>query len=238
MVEQETGKDRYAFFSVHDDAKDEGLLDFARGLLATGNWRFIASGGTKTFLADKGGFEVIDFADMLIEAFVRQAMAGGITFSEKPEDVPLMIKRMRERGMDFGAIMHHKVVTLSRELGAMLLGDDSPEEVADREKLFVPRVDLLYCCFYPLQRAIATPGITWDEVVKQTDIGGPNMAREAAKGGRIAICDQADLPVVLEQLRQGGIERKTLMRLQAKAEGTVGQYCTASAMYHYDLAAA
>ena len=47
-------------------------------------------------------------------------------------------------------ILGHKVVTLSREIHAALLADDSPEERIELAKIGIPKIDLGYVNLYPL----------------------------------------------------------------------------------------
>ena len=89
-------------------------------------------------------------------------------------------------------ILGHRVVTLSREIHAALLATDSPEDQAELDRLGVPRIDLVYVNFYPLQEEIEKPGSTLESVIEKTDIGGPTLLRSAAKGRRITLCRPQD----------------------------------------------
>src|SRR3989344_2240264 len=79
-------------------------------------------------------------------------------------------------------MLGHRVVTLSRELHAGLLSTEA--DAAELEKLGVPRIDLVYVTLYPLEKTIADPKATPDDVLEKTDIGGPTLLRAAAKGRR------------------------------------------------------
>ncbi|MFA6095321.1 MAG: bifunctional phosphoribosylaminoimidazolecarboxamide formyltransferase/IMP cyclohydrolase, partial [Candidatus Paceibacterota bacterium] len=46
-------------------------------------------------------------------------------------------------------ILGHRVVTLSREIHAGLLSRDIPEDVAELERLGIPRIDLVCVDLYP-----------------------------------------------------------------------------------------
>ncbi|MEK7653139.1 MAG: hypothetical protein AAB358_01495 [Patescibacteria group bacterium] len=230
MTGNATARQKVALLSVYSK---EGIVDFASQLVSLG-WQILASGGTCRHL-QRAGVEVGDVADMLLESFVIQAQLGGITFSEKPDDIPMMMRRMRESGMDAGAILGHRVVTLSREVHAGLLARDCEEDQSELDRLGILRIDLVCCDFYPLAAEIAKPDATIESVVEQTDIGGPTMVRSAAKGGRIVICDPADRQTVIDQLRQNGnVDEKTRQYLRAKAEYIVAGYCLDSARFHSD----
>ncbi|MFA5810071.1 MAG: hypothetical protein WC935_07025 [Thermoleophilia bacterium] len=131
-----------------------------------------------------------------------------------------------------GAILGHKVVTLSRELHAGLLAD-LETELAELESLGLLYIDLVCVDLYPLQEAIRNPEATPASVRKDTDIGGPTMLRSGAKGQRIVICDLADRDRVLDWLEAGEPDREAFItELVAKAEATVASYCLDSGRYH------
>ncbi len=132
-------------------------------------------------------------------------------------------------------ILRHKVVTLSREIHAALLADESEEERAELARIGVPRIDLVYVNLYPLEDEIANPNRTLASVLEKTDIGGPTMLRSAAKGRRIVICKPVHLEIVIDRIRQGSAwDPRFISFLVAEAEGRVAQYCKTSRQFHYD----
>ncbi|MFA6100487.1 MAG: hypothetical protein WCX08_02995 [Candidatus Buchananbacteria bacterium] len=151
-------------------------------------------------------------------------------------------RHLREAGLEVkdvadlvggGAILGHRVVTLSREVHAGLLARDCQEDRDELARLNIPRIEMVCCDFYPLAEEIAKAGVTVDAVVEQTDIGGPTMVRSAAKGGRIVICDPEDRALVTESLKTiGDVDAKTRQYLRAKAEAIVSGYCLDAARFH------
>lgn len=133
-------------------------------------------------------------------------------------------------------ILGHKVVTLSREIHAALLADNTPEEQAELDKIGVPRIDLVYVNLYPLAEEIAKPSCTLASVLEKTDIGGPTMLRSAAKGRRIVLHHQMQLRWVLALLKERAPEDTAnpvfISELVASAENAVSEYCALSADYH------
>lgn len=134
-------------------------------------------------------------------------------------------------------ILGHRVVTLSRELHAALLATDSDEDQAELRRLGVPRIDLVYCNFYPLENAIAASDSTRERVIEQTDIGGPTMLRSAAKGGRMVVSDYHQFPLVLRWAngyfaQNPGLELQVRSALVSIAERRVAEYCACSSVYH------
>jgi len=187
--------------------------------------------GTRTALISvfrKGG--ITDFAGELV-SLGWQILASGGTCRHLHE-AGIEVKDVADL-VGGGAILGHRVVTLSREVYAGLLVRDCKEDRDELQRLGIPRIDLVCCDFYPLSDEIAKPGATVESVTEKTDIGGPTMVRAAAKGGRIVICDPADRQVVLDRLRQqGDISSELRQNLRAKAEYLVARYCLDSARFH------
>ena len=139
-------------------------------------------------------------------------------------------------------ILGHRVVTLSREIHAALLAEDTSEDNAELARIGVPRIDLVYVNLYPLEAEIARPGATMRDVIEKTDIGGPTLLRSAAKGRRLVICRPEDIEKVMDYIMgmrapmvRPHMEAKAerfVSLLVAIAEAEVGKYCSHSAMYH------
>jgi phosphoribosylaminoimidazolecarboxamide formyltransferase/IMP cyclohydrolase len=132
-----------------------------------------------------------------------------------------------------GAILGHRVVTLSREIAAGLLADKhSEQDMAEMAKLKLPIIDLVCVDMYPLEEAIAKTGSTERDVIEQTDMGGPMLLREAAKGRRIAVSHVEQRSAVLEWLKAGRPDEAKFVRdLAARAEYEVARYVSISAQY-------
>jgi len=123
---------------------------------------------------------IVEFAKKLVELGWKILSSGGT--AKKLAEAGVAVKDVAEL-VGGGAILKHRVVTLSRELHAGLLTDtNDPEQVAEMENLSLPIIGMVVCDFYPLSDAIAKPGATVESVVEMTDIGGPTMVRSAAKG--------------------------------------------------------
>ncbi len=139
-----------------------------------------------------------------------------------------------------GAILGHRVVTLSREVHAGLLARDVMEDREELEKLKIPFIDLVCVDLYPLQQQISesanqliSKAEARNAILEKTDIGGPTMLRSAAKGRRIVVAEANDREKVIEWLKKGEPDREEFISsLCAKAEYIVADYCLASARYH------
>lgn len=142
-----------------------------------------------------------------------------------------------------GAILGHKVVTLSREIAAGLLADLNDEkEMEEMRRLGHPIIHLVCQDSYPLEEEIAKPDATPATVLSQTDIGGPNMLREAAKGarllseaaqgGRIVLSVAKQRQQVLEWLRAGRPnESEFILWLANRAVYEAARYAMIEAKY-------
>lgn len=176
---------------------------------------------------DKSG--IAEFAHALIEGGWHIYSSGGtakalLAAGIKTTDVAELVGG--------GAILGHRVVTLSREIHAGLLARDTPEDRAELERLGIPFIDLVCCDLYPLESEIAKPGSTPSSVLEQTDIGGPTMLRSAAKGRRIVVANMRQRQKVLDWLAQGEPDAEAYRtHLAAAAESTVASYVLASARY-------
>ena len=115
---------------------------------------------------------IVEFAKALVAMDWKILASGGT--AKKLSEAGVPVKDVAEL-VGGGAILKHRVVTLSRELHAGLLADENdPEQVAEMQKLGLPIIRMVVCDFYPLADEIAKPGATVELVVEQTDIGGPS----------------------------------------------------------------
>ena len=177
---------------------------------------------------DKNG--IVDFAKELVGLGWEILASGGTAKALTDAGIPVTDVASLVGG---GAILGHRVVTLSREIHAGLLATDSPADVAELAKLNIPRIDLVCVDLYPLKEEIAKPGSTRESVIEKTDIGGPTMIRSASKGRRIVICDPKDRMKVVEWLKAGKPDEHNFINsLCAKSEAVVADYCLTSARYH------
>ncbi len=140
-----------------------------------------------------------------------------------------------------GAMLGHRVVTLSRELHAALLADAlKPEDLNELVEKHIPFIDIVRVDFYPLQKTIGEVVLyapnreeAIRQVVEGTDIGGPTMVRSGAKGLRVVICRAQDMEIVLEELKETkAVSTATRQHLRARAEYEVAKYVGMSAEFH------
>lgn len=131
-----------------------------------------------------------------------------------------------------GEILGHKVVTLSREIYAGILADDSPEQAGELKKLNIPRIDLVCVDMYPLASEIEKKDSTEESVIEKTDVGGPTLLHAAAKGRRIVLSRASQRQEVIDWLKAGKPNQKEFLKaLSATAEYEVADYMITSAKY-------
>ncbi len=209
---------RNALISVSDK---ENIVEFAKRLVAL-DFNIIASGGTAKIL-EANGVKVTSTAKV-INVYARDLL--------KKNKIKITPEIEHALG---GAILDHRVVTLSREIhGGILARKDHLEELS---KLMIPWIDLVCVDFYPFEKTITKPGITMYEAIEQDDVGGPTMIHSAAKGaqeGRIVIGDPKDRELVLTLMEQSADKDLTVEKkneLASKADYIVSKYCMMVSTY-------
>src|SRR6266850_5932433 len=85
----------------------------------------------------------------------------------------------------FPEILDGRVKTLHPKVHGGLLGirnnSDHRRQMAEQQ---INPIDLVVVNLYPFEETAAKPGIEFDEVIENIDIGGPSMIRSAAKNFR------------------------------------------------------
>lgn len=131
-----------------------------------------------------------------------------------------------------GAILGHRVVTLSREVHSGLLADlNSATDLAELEALKIPVIHLVAVDMYPLEEEIKNPSSTAETIREKTDIGGPTMLRAAAKGKRIVLSAPEQRESVLKWLQEGRPDEAAFLEsLAERAEYECARYIMLSAL--------
>ncbi len=186
-----------------------GLADFAGEILeAAPQLRFFSTGGTFRAL--------------------REALAESERVSE--------ISEYTGQPETHGGL----VKTLDWRIYLGILGESHNEHhIADRERTGAKLFDLIVVNLYPFQESIGASGGDLEKARSNIDIGGPTMIRAAAKNfPRVAVvCDPADYPRVLEEVRStgGALSLSTRFHLARKAFAHVAEYDAAIDAYLRDL---
>src|SRR5262245_65947040 len=94
-------------------------------------------------------------------------------------------------------------------------------------RLGIQPIDVVVVNLYPFAQTAAKPGVTFDELVEQIDIGGPSMVRAAAKNFRdvLVVVDPRRYRDVLTELdRTGGPSLAFRFALAREAIQHTGRY--------------
>lgn len=165
---------------------------------------------------DKTG--IVDLARGLHELGWELVSSGGTARALSAEGLPVTSV---EEVTGSPEMLGHRVVTLHPKIHGGILADrDSAEHRADLARHRIEPIDLVVVNLYPF---MSEPSI---ELI---DIGGPAMVRAAAKNHQHVgvVCDPADYPVALGELRRDGrLSAETRRRLAAKAFERTSAYDT------------
>src|SRR5438094_4342286 len=129
----------------------------------------------------------------------------------------------------FPEMMDGRVKTLHPKIHAGILARrDHSGDVAAAHAHGIELVEVVVVNLYPFAETAKKPGVGFDELVEQIDIGGPSLVRAAAKNFRdvLVVVDPGDYPTLLEALDETPrlAFRYELMR---KALAHTGAYDTA-----------
>ena len=106
----------------------------------------------------------------------------------------------------FPEMMDGRVKTLHPLIhGGILARRGHPDDLAAAKAHSIGLIDVVVVNLYPFAETAKKPGVTFDELVEQIDIGGPSMVRAAAKNFRdvLIVVDPTDYPRLLTALEPG-----------------------------------
>lgn len=167
-------------------------------------------------VSDKRGLE--SFARGLVEQGFELVSTGGTARMLRDAGLPVLTV---EQVTGFPEILDGRVKTLHPVIHAGLLARrDLPAHEADLAAHGIQPIDLLAVNLYPFEATASRPGVTWDELIEQIDIGGVALLRAGAKNFATVtvVCDPDDYSSVLEDLRTHGevpVERRQALAIKA-----------------------
>jgi phosphoribosylaminoimidazolecarboxamide formyltransferase/IMP cyclohydrolase len=107
----------------------------------------------------------------------------------------------------FPEMLDGRVKTMHPRVHAGILARrHMPADRAALDQHGITPIDLVVVNLYPFAEAAATPGLGFDDLVEQIDIGGPSMVRAAAKNFRdvLVVVEPSDYERVLDALEAEG----------------------------------
>jgi len=145
-------------------------------------------------------------------------------------------KALREAGLavqdvsdvtGFPEMMDGRVKTLHPKVHGGLLGRAGLDDAVMVEH-GIEAIDLLVLNLYPFEAVSKKPGVTFDELIENIDIGGPAMLRSAAKNfARVAVAtDPAQYEALIGEMKtsDGALSGRTRWQLSVAAFNNVAQY--------------
>ena len=180
-------------------------------------------------VSDKAG--VTDFAKGLSQMGFEVFSTGGTKKALAEAGVP--VKGVSEI-TGFPEILNGRVKTLHPMVhGGILARRDLSSHMEELAKNNIEAISLVAVNLYPFVQTVSKEGVTLEDALENIDIGGPTMIRAAAKNfpSVIVVVDPADYTLVLEKLKQGGIDLTERKRLAQKAFQHVAIYDTAISQY-------
>src|SRR5579862_3652211 len=180
-------------------------------------------------VTDKTG--LVDFARRLAALGIELISTGGTA------------KMLREAGIavkdisdltGFPEMMDGRVKTLHPKVhGGILHIRGNAGHVASAEEHGIEPIDMVVVNLYAFEKTASKPGVHFDEVIENIDIGGPSMVRSAAKNFRdVAIVTSPDdYAAIAKEMKDSGGELglATRWRLAQRAFATTAAYDSAIA---------
>ena len=180
-------------------------------------------------VTDKTG--LVDFARKLSALGVELVSTGGTA------------KLLRESGVNvkdiseltgFPEMLDGRVKTLHPKVhGGILHRREDPKHVAAVAEHGIAPIDMVVVNLYAFEKTAAKPGVAFEELIENIDIGGPSMIRSAAKNFHdvAIVTSPSDYDSIADELsRSGGVlSHETKWRLAQKAFATTAAYDSAIA---------
>jgi phosphoribosylaminoimidazolecarboxamide formyltransferase/IMP cyclohydrolase len=126
----------------------------------------------------------------------------------------------------FPEMMDGRVKTLHPAIHAGILARrDHPDDLRAIAQHGIHPIDVVVVNLYPFADTAKKPGVTFDDLVEQIDIGGPSLVRAAAKNFRdvLIVVNPENYPRVLEAI-DGGATREFRYELMVQAFAHTAEY--------------
>ena len=179
-------------------------------------------------VSDKSG--LIPFAKGLVDRGFELVSTGGT--AKALADAGLKVVNVSDV-TGFPEMMDGRVKTLHPLIhGGILARRHHAEDLELAAKHGIGLVDIVVVNLYPFVETAAKPGIKFDDLIEQIDIGGPSLVRAAAKNFRdvMVVVSPSDYSEVLTELdRSGGPTVAFKFDLARRAFDHTGRYDTAIA---------
>jgi phosphoribosylaminoimidazolecarboxamide formyltransferase / IMP cyclohydrolase len=180
-------------------------------------------------VTDKTG--LVEFARQLANFGAELISTGGT--AKLLRDANIAVQDISEF-TGFPEMLDGRVKTLHPKVhGGILHRRDNPAHAAAVAEHSIQPIDMVVVNLYAFEKTAAKPGVAFEELIENIDIGGPSMIRSAAKNFHdvAVVTSPADYAAIAEELmRSGGtLSLETKWRLAQKAFATTAAYDSAIA---------
>jgi phosphoribosylaminoimidazolecarboxamide formyltransferase/IMP cyclohydrolase len=180
-------------------------------------------------VTDKTG--LVDFARQLSGLGIELISTGGT--AKLLRDSGIAVKDISEL-TGFPEMLDGRVKTLHPKVhGGILHRRENPAHVAAVAEHGIQPIDMVVVNLYAFEKTAAKPGVAFEELIENIDIGGPSMIRSAAKNFHdvAVVTSPADYPAIAQELTStgGALSLETKWQLAQKAFATTAAYDSAIA---------
>jgi phosphoribosylaminoimidazolecarboxamide formyltransferase/IMP cyclohydrolase len=180
-------------------------------------------------VTDKSG--LVDFARRLADLGIELISTGGT--AKLLRDSRIAVKDISDL-TGFPEMLDGRVKTLHPKVhGGILHRRENPAHTTAVAEHGIQPIDMVVVNLYAFEKTAAKPGVAFEELIENIDIGGPSMIRSAAKNFHdvAVVTSPADYPAIAEELARsgGGLALETKWRLAQKAFATTAAYDSAIA---------
>ncbi|HYM74699.1 MAG TPA: bifunctional phosphoribosylaminoimidazolecarboxamide formyltransferase/IMP cyclohydrolase [Candidatus Dormibacteraeota bacterium] len=180
-------------------------------------------------VTDKAG--LVDFAGKLSDLGIELVSTGGT--AKLLRDSGIAVKDISDL-TGFPEMLDGRVKTLHPKVhGGILHRREDAKHVAAVKEHGIQPIDMVVVNLYAFEKTAAKPGVAFEELIENIDIGGPSMIRSAAKNFHdvAIVTSPSDYDSIAAELgREGGaLSKETRWRLAQKAFATTAAYDSAIA---------
>src|SRR5215467_2438868 len=180
-------------------------------------------------VTDKTG--LVDFARRLSALGIELISTGGT--AKLLRESGITVKDISEL-TGFPEILDGRVKTLHpKDHGGILHRREDPKHVAAVKDHGIQPIDMVVVNLYAFEKTAAKPGVAFEELIENIDIGGPSMIRSAAKNFHdvAIVTSPTDYGSIADELERNTVQlsKETKWRLAQKAFATTAAYDSAIA---------
>src|ERR1700758_4289052 len=180
-------------------------------------------------VTDKTG--LVDFARRLADLGIELISTGGTAKLLRDSRIP--VKDISDL-TGFPEMLDGRVKTLHPKVhGGILHRRENPAHTAAVAEHGIQPIDMVVVNLYAFEKTAARPGVEFEELIENIDIGGPSMIRSAAKNFRdvAVVTSPDDYQKIADEMAEsdGALSLETKWRLAQKAFTTTAAYDAAIA---------